>query len=131
MTLDSPQLEFTYPDGSNIISGTLMLSATSNRQINGGQQFAPRVIAAVYLTVDPSGTIIGCGPVMPTLPSPSPSPSPTPAPTPSPSIIAACVSAGGSYSNGVCSLPGHDNGNGNDGVNNGNGNDGVNNGKGN
>lgn len=51
-------------EGTKVYYGTITLTATSQRKILGGSTFAPRVIASVYLTTNPSGTIIACSPVM-------------------------------------------------------------------
>lgn len=59
----------TAYEGTKVYYGTITLVATSQRAILGGSTFAPRVIASVYLTTNPAGTIIACGPVLPALPT--------------------------------------------------------------
>lgn len=72
ITYANPTLIATAYNGTAIYYGTITLVAASNRPIYGGQTFAPRVISAVYLTVNPGGIITGCGIAMPPLPQPPP-----------------------------------------------------------
>ena len=116
----NPVLIATGFDGTKVYYGTITLSATSNRLIYGGQDFAPRTIAAVYMSADPLGTITECGPVLPTLPT-----APTPPPVDNTAFNKACASIGGTVSGTACTFPanndrgGSDNGVGNGGEDNG------------
>lgn len=75
VTYTNPTLVQTGYDGTKVYYGTLMLSTTSTKTVIGPKQFAPRVIASVYVTVNPSGTITQCGPTLVTLPTTAPTPS--------------------------------------------------------
>lgn len=66
----NPTLIATAFDGTKVYYGTITLVATSNRSILGGQTFAPRVVAAVYIATNPEGVITQCGPQLPALPQP-------------------------------------------------------------
>lgn len=80
ITYDQPTLIATAYEGTKVYYGNLMLALKSNRQVLGGDSYAARPIAMVYLTVDPSGKIIACGAQMPTLPvQPTPPPPADPA----------------------------------------------------
>jgi prepilin-type N-terminal cleavage/methylation domain-containing protein len=70
VTYANPSLVATAFDGTKVYYGTITLVAKSNRAIYGGQTFAPRVISATYLTVNPTGQITQCGSAMPPLPQP-------------------------------------------------------------
>lgn len=73
ITYDKPVLQATGYEGTKIYYGNLLLSLKSNRTVLGGEGYAPRPIAMIYVTVNPAGKIISCGAAMPTLP-----PEPTP-----------------------------------------------------
>jgi prepilin-type N-terminal cleavage/methylation domain-containing protein len=77
LSYSNAQLVATAYDGTKVYYGTITLTATANRRVLGGQTFAPRIIAAVYLTANPAGTITNCGAVMPPLPQQPTPPPPT------------------------------------------------------
>ena len=79
LSYSNPTLIATAYDGTAIYYGTITLTAKANRLVYGGQVFAPRVVAAVYLMTSPAGIITSCGAVMPNLPQP-PTPPPPPVP---------------------------------------------------
>lgn len=69
-------LEGTGYEGTKIYFGTLSISTSSNKQVLGPKNLAPRPILGIYLTVNPEGIITGCGSAMPTLPTPPVPPTP-------------------------------------------------------
>lgn len=56
------ELVYTSDTHFKTYYGNLTLSASSNKQIMGSKMFAPRTIASMYVTVDPSNTIVSCSP---------------------------------------------------------------------
>jgi hypothetical protein len=100
----NPTLVGVGSDGTSAYYGAITVSAASNVPVLGSTLFAPRTVLYVYLTVDSSGTVTGCGPVAPVLPS-------APPPPPAASITdfnnevdKGCSAIGGVNSNGVCTI---------------------------
>lgn len=104
LTFANPALIATGYDGTKVYRGTMTMTAKANRQVYGGQTFAPRTIAAFYVTADPAGKIIGCGPILPTLPTAPTPPAPPANNEPTDDFKRGCSAAGGEMSNGTCTF---------------------------
>ncbi len=112
LTYSSPALIETGYDGTKVYYGTIMLTTKSNKTILGSQNFAPRLIAQVYLTVSPTNQITACGAVLPTLPTAPTNPTQNPsqqadnAPTEaSPGFQEGCKDLGGIRDGKSCVFP--------------------------
>lgn len=95
--IDSSLID-TGTDNTKIYYGTLMLELSSTRQVLGPKTFAPRVVAGVYLTVNPAGIIVACGAIKPKL---------VPAINPvikdeSAELEKTCHEIGGEWNSGAC-----------------------------
>ncbi len=102
LSYNNPTLVGTGSDGTKAYYGVITLSASSNIPVYGSKSFAPRIILYVYLTVDSTGLITGCGPVMPNLLS-TPVVNP-PGNTNDPAVNHTCAEMGGTMSNGTCTI---------------------------